>query len=98
MKCPVCRAENGEEPNCRRCKADLSMCQAVLRRRSQAFALAGAAMLAGRSAEAVEHANETKRLKADAESERWLAMTSLMARDFPTAWASYQRWKLTGQG
>ena len=25
LRCPVCKAENAQGPNCRRCKADLSM-------------------------------------------------------------------------
>ena len=25
MKCPVCRAENDQGPQCRRCKADLAL-------------------------------------------------------------------------
>jgi hypothetical protein len=25
MRCPVCRADNNEGPNCRRCRADLSL-------------------------------------------------------------------------
>ena len=46
MRCPVCKADNLETPQCRRCKADLSLLVAVERRRERARAVA-VARLAG---------------------------------------------------
>lgn len=33
MRCPVCRAENDRGPNCRRCRADLSLLFALEKQR-----------------------------------------------------------------
>ena len=35
MRCPVCKAENEMTPQCRRCKADLSLLLALERGRAE---------------------------------------------------------------
>ena len=35
LRCPVCKAENAQGPNCRRCKADLSLLFALEDRRAR---------------------------------------------------------------
>ena len=42
MRCPVCKAENADAPQCRRCKADLSLLVALEQRRAQALTSAAA--------------------------------------------------------
>ena len=78
IACPVCRAVNDAGPACRRCKADLALCFAVERQR--AAAMTRAAPAAARRAHG---------LRRGPDSARRLAALSLLAGDFPAAWALY---------
>ncbi len=93
MQCPVCRAENGDEASCRRCKADLSLCQNVRKQQLAMLGRVADAIATHASETAVTIAAEAVRVKADAESFRWSAIASLLARDFPAAWKHYHQWK-----
>jgi hypothetical protein len=91
MRCPVCKADNNEAPQCRRCKADLSLLLALERRRAQAMADA-AARLTSDPGGALTVADEADQLRRDEESRRLLAVTRLMNRDFAGALALRQEW------
>src|SRR5439155_1560949 len=56
MRCPVCRAENGDESSCRRCRADLSLLAGLEARRRCELAAAQNALLAQDAPEALDHA------------------------------------------
>jgi hypothetical protein len=84
MRCPVCKAEN-TEPTCRRCKADLALLFALEQQRQSALAEAALAAARGDGAATVMHAEAAHRLRADAESWRWLAVGYFLARDFARA-------------
>ncbi len=91
MRCPVCRAENGEEATCRRCKADLTLLVALEQTRRHALTEAAVAAAAGDGAATLVHAEAAHRLRADAESWRWLAVGGLLTRDFNLALACYRQ-------
>ncbi len=90
MRCPVCRAEN-DDVTCRRCKADLSLLNALEQARHHALAEAGHAAAAGDAVRTLAHAHEAHRLRADHESLRWLAVGSLLKRNFPLALACWRQ-------
>ena len=90
MRCPVCKAENAQGPQCRRCKADLSLLFALEEQRARTLAEARRLLAAGRADEADAAAAEADWLRSDEESRRLLAVTRLMRRDFAGAWALYR--------
>ena len=89
MRCPVCRAET-EQPECRRCRADLSLLFALEEQRRQALATAYHYARQGwwRSARAMAEGVHT--LRSDAESGRLLVLASLFLGDFQRAWDEYR--------
>ena len=90
MRCPVCKAENGQGPQCRRCKADLTLLfdlEAVRRARLDAVR---EHLARGRWPEAVAGAAEADWLRRDGESQRLLAVARLLDRDFGGAWECYR--------
>jgi len=90
MRCPVCKAENSQGPQCRRCKADLSLLFALEGQRIQTLAEARDCLRRGQWQAAIEHAETANRLRGDDESRRLLAMTHLLGRDFALAWQCYR--------
>lgn len=91
MRCPVCRAENGEEKTCRRCKADLSLLIELEASRRAALAKAGRAVAEGDGEQALYHAETAHRLRADRDSWRLLAMAHLINREYASAQAARER-------
>jgi hypothetical protein len=90
MRCPVCKADNGQGPQCRRCKADLAPLfdlEVVRRARLDA---ARADLAQGRWSEAAAGAAAADWLRRDGESQRLLALARLLNRDFAGAWERYQ--------
>src|SRR5947209_3833626 len=90
IRCPACKAENGQGPTCRRCKADLSLLFRLEEERSRTLAEARRLLGVGLTDEADALAEEADWLRSDAESRRLRAATRLMRRDFAGAWAAYQ--------
>jgi hypothetical protein len=91
LNCPVCRASNEQGPNCRRCKADLSMLFTIEAQRAQLVASARAAIADGRlvfAARSVWRANE---LRGGADLARLSAVIALLRRDFAQARNEYHR-------
>ena len=85
LRCPVCKAENGQGPLCRRCKADLSLLFAVEDQRRDALEAARAAAAAGRWEEFRAAAAKADWLRSDDESRQLLAVGCLLLRDFEAA-------------
>jgi hypothetical protein len=91
MRCPVCRAENGDQATCRRCKADLSLLIELEQTRRHALEQAECAAAIGDGAATLLHAETAHRLRAGGDSWRWLAVGSLLVRDFPLAMACHRQ-------
>jgi hypothetical protein len=90
MRCPVCKADNNETPQCRRCKADLTLLLALERRRQQALENACNRLAAGDGAGALVAATMAHGLRRDEKSRRVLAMARLLTGDHAAAWAAFQ--------
>ncbi len=85
MRCPVCRAENEEGPNCRRCRVDLSLLFTLEEQRQYVLHEARHALLAGQTERARALAEGADTLRHDEDTQRLLAVTSLVQRDFASA-------------
>jgi hypothetical protein len=95
MRCPVCKADNSQGPQCRRCKADLSLLFALEEQRQRMLAEARRCLRQGEWQTAVKHAERANWLRCDDESSRLVAMAHLLVRDFAAAWRCYQNWRVT---
>jgi hypothetical protein len=89
VRCPVCKADNTAGPNCRRCKADLTLLFALEEQREQELRAVGDHLGAERWTEAAGAAARADGLRRDEESLRLLAVTALLCRDFARAWTWY---------
>jgi hypothetical protein len=89
MRCPVCRADNSTGPQCRRCRADLSLLFALEDQRRRLLARAALALRRGDGAEAGRLANQAQGLRRDEDAGCLLAAARLLQRDFAGAWHSY---------
>jgi hypothetical protein len=96
LRCPVCKADNAAGPQCRRCKADLSLLWELERHRDAALQDARRRLWAGDWRGARERAEVADRLRGDEDSRRVLALASLLGGDFVTAWESYCRLQTSG--
>ena len=90
MRCPVCRAEVTQGPQCRRCRADLSLLWELDDQRRRALAEAYRAAAAGHWARTLAIAGGVDALRSDAEARRLLAVCRLLRRDFAGAWEEYR--------
>ncbi len=90
MRCPVCRAENDQGPQCRRCRADLGLLFRLEEQRDRALAAARNALAEADAWLALARLNEAEDLRRDEESRRLRAVAYLLMRDFDGAWQCYQ--------
>jgi tetratricopeptide (TPR) repeat protein len=90
MRCPVCKAENGQGPQCRRCKADLSLLFKLEEKRGALLTAVKHALALGKWEEAIQQASEADWLRSDEEARQLLAVAYLLQRDFARAWECYQ--------
>ncbi len=90
MRCPVCRAEVEQGPQCRRCRADLSLLFDLEDQRRRAVAIAYRYLQEGRFGSAQAVAVGIDALRHDEESMRLLALVALLQRHFPQAWEAYR--------
>jgi hypothetical protein len=90
MNCPVCRARLAEGPQCRRCKADLSLLFSLEEWRRWLLTAACHYLTAGEAQAAAVLAEEGNDLRRGPDSLRLLAVAHLLQRDFAGAWRSYQ--------
>ena len=63
LRCPACRADNAAGPNCRRCKADLSLLWALEQQRAAHLIEARTAVAEERFEEAAKLRDELHRRK-----------------------------------
>jgi hypothetical protein len=89
IACPVCRASVEAGPQCRRCKADLSLLFALEARRDALLAAARRALAAGRVDVALTLAHGAERLRRGADARRLIATAHLLRREFAAAWQWY---------
>jgi hypothetical protein len=89
MRCPVCRAEAGPGPPCRRCRADLSLLFSLEDQRRAALQGAYEALSQGRGPSLLDWAQQAHILRRDEESGRLLILGYLLCRDFAEAWRLY---------
>jgi hypothetical protein len=90
MRCPACKAENTEGPQCRRCRADLGLLFRLEEQRRRVLDDARASLARGRWRRALALAEGADALRRDDESARLRAVCRLMLRDFAGAWESYR--------
>jgi hypothetical protein len=96
MRCPVCKAENLQGPQCRRCKADLSLLFALEEQRQRMLEEARRCLHRGDFAAAGRYAETAVWLRGDEEAQRLAAVAHLLERNFVGAWLAYQRWRASG--
>jgi hypothetical protein len=89
MRCPACRAENATGPQCRRCRADLSLLFALEGQRRKTVALARAMAARGHGDEVLAFADQADQLQHGPEGQQLRALSHLLRRDFAGAWESY---------
>jgi hypothetical protein len=82
----VCKADNGQGPACRRCKADLSLLFRLEGQRAALLAAAAEALRSGRLDEAFGSARQAHALRHGEDSRRLLLLATLLRRDYATAW------------
>ncbi len=85
MQCPVCKADNTQGPQCRRCKADLSLLFRLENQRAATLAKACQCLREGRAVEALRLAVQANEMRSDADSRRVVAVASLVSRQFEQA-------------
>ncbi len=93
MRCPVCKADNLQGPQCRRCKADLSLLFALEDQRWRTLAEAQRCLLRGEVGEAIQRIEAAGWLRDDEKSRRLAALAHLLAGDFALAWRGYLDWR-----
>jgi hypothetical protein len=89
MRCPICRADNDQGPQCRRCRADLSLLWTLEAQRERALAAAYQALAAGQAGNLLGNSKHADALRRDEESARLVVLGHLLRRDFPAAWQTY---------
>jgi hypothetical protein len=85
MRCPVCRVDNNEGPNCRRCRADLSLLFQLEAHRGHLMQRAQQHALRADWAEATRLAAQAHALRKDSDSGRLIAICHLMQSQFAQA-------------
>jgi len=95
MRCPVCRAENDTGPECRRCKADLSLLCALDKQRRGVLDLACQCLKRGEWA-ACPGSGRVERTPFAAMKSRnaLVAVSYLLQGDFRRAWESMENLSL----
>ena len=89
MRCPVCRAELTTGPQCRRCRADLSLHFELEERRTELLTRAEAHLARGEGGEVVDLAYQAGALRVGDDARRLRALGHLLLHEFPLAWQSY---------
>ena len=99
MQCPICRADNqspgspsqeGGGPQCRRCRADLSLLWSLEAQRRRALVFAYHAVAADDPGRLLDLALYAGELRRDDESSRLVILGHLLGRDFAAAWNLYR--------
>jgi hypothetical protein len=85
ITCPVCRASVDSGPQCRRCKADLSLLFALEARRDAVLTAARRSLAAGQTDVALALAHGAERLRRGEDARRVIAVLHLLRREFAAA-------------
>lgn len=93
MRCPVCRAENSQGPQCRRCRADLSLLWRLEEERRRYAETAKRLAARGELGRALAVADGVDALRHGPDSAQLLAVIHLLRGDFAAAWRSYENVK-----
>jgi hypothetical protein len=86
ITCPVCRARVESGPQCRRCKADLSLLFALETRREAVLIQARRLLAAERPDEALALAQGAEQLRRGEDARRLITVAHLLRRDLAAAW------------
>ncbi len=89
--CPCCRATNTTGPNCRRCKADLSLLLCLESDREAWLAYAKSELTGGRTASALEALAAAELLRPGRDLNQLRAVAHLLMLDFFSALGWHQR-------
>src|SRR5688572_14379100 len=90
MRCPVCKADNPTGPQCRRCKADLTLLFTLEDQREHELATARFHLAHGHGADARPHVEAAARTREDEGTRRLTAVARLLAGDYRGALAMYR--------
>jgi hypothetical protein len=90
MRCPVCRADNDQGPQCRRCRADLSPLFDLEGQRRRAVERARNELAQGRVREALALLDEAEALRRGDDLRPLRAAAYLLGHDFARAWRAYE--------
>jgi hypothetical protein len=91
LRCPVCRAADNRGPQCRRCKADLSLLVRLEEERQRCLQTARQCAFRGEVDDCLRLACRADLLRSDAESLQLLAVAHLLRRDFAGACWFYRQ-------
>ena len=86
MRCPVCRAQVEQGPQCRRCRADLALLFRLKHQRQKALAAARGHLTRGDLRRALEFVARAHAWRPDDDSRQLLAVLHLLRRDYARAW------------
>jgi len=89
LVCPVCRAQLEQGPQCRRCRADVSLLFALRDQRDLALATAYQCLARQQFDRALAAADEVEVCRQDEESRRLVAAIHLLRGNFAQAWQVY---------
>jgi len=89
LRCPVCRADNTTGPNCRRCKADLSLLIDLEACRARHVTLAQYALASERCDDALEELERAEAARIGSDVQRMKACAYLLTGDFSSALKEY---------
>ena len=98
VRCPVCRADNAEPGNCRRCRADLSMLWTLETQRQRLLAECRRAAGAGRGDEVLRLAHDAHALRHGEDSRMYLTLGHLLERNFHDALQALNRASVDDRG
>jgi hypothetical protein len=89
VRCPVCKADVGPGPQCRRCRADLALLFELERHRARLLETARGRLARGQWQEAARLADDADALQRGDESRRLRVAARLLGGDFAGAWDCY---------
>ena len=89
LHCPVCRIRVEQGPQCRRCRADLTLLLALADQRQQALIGAYRQAAQGQWDQALATAHGIEAIHGGRDVCRLLALGCLLRRDFARAWRWY---------
>ena len=89
IPCPCCKAMNESGPNCRRCKADLSLLFAIEGQRELFLEIACESVRQSQFAAALSGIDRAEQLRRGEDVTRLRAVVFLLGREFREALAAY---------